>query len=309
MANPNNRCFLCGEKRLEVVKGYSWLVECHNCGLVYNPELKNDPWEVSQLFYDDVNMEYRKKIQSVLLKISHYRWNWLIQRMGADTGSLLEVGCGTGEFLTTARLAGWEVCGLELSKSFRSAALSWYDLELQGTELGQAGFGVNSFDAVILFHVFEHLQDPFEFLSQVSHILKSGGCLFMIVPNLSSWTDNLFGKSNPTLIKKDHYFHYSPATLQKMVSQNSFDIVEVVTHEPSHHLWTSIYGFLALRIKPLRRVSNQADKSQGASSTSKTISILPYHLGSLSSICLFPFRFWLQKTNRGHEIYFLCRRR
>jgi 2-polyprenyl-3-methyl-5-hydroxy-6-metoxy-1,4-benzoquinol methylase len=309
MNNPDNKCYLCGEKRLEILKGYSWLVECQNCGLVYNPVLVNDPREVSQHFYDDVNVEFRKKIQSVLLKISRNRWNWLDKRVKANTGYLLEVGCGTGEFLDIARLAGWEVYGLELSKSFRTAALNWYNLELQGDELAQAGFKENSFDSVVLFHVFEHLQDPSEFLSQVSHVLKPGGWLFAIVPNNSGWTDNLFGKSNPTLIKKDHFFHYNPTTLQEIVSSNLFEIVEVTTYEPSHHFWTSIYGFLSLKLKPSRNGPTLPDKRQVASRTSNAISNLPYWLGSLSSVCFYPFRFWLQKVDRGHEIYLLCRRK
>jgi 2-polyprenyl-3-methyl-5-hydroxy-6-metoxy-1,4-benzoquinol methylase len=309
MIEARNKCYLCGEKMLEILKGFSWLFKCQNCGLVYNPALIIDPWKVSQHFYNDMNVKYRKKIQSVLLKISRIRWNWLIKRLKAISGNLLEVGCGTGEFLRIAKMAGWEVSGLELSSSFRTAALNWYNIELQGAELGQAEFVGNNFDVVALIHVFEHLPDPLEFLNQVSRILKPGGWLFIIVPNLSSWTDNLFGKYNPTLIKMDHYFHYSPSTLRNVISRSFFDVVDVATLEPSHHIWTSLYGFLASKIGISHNLPALVDKNKSVSLGSNIRTNIPYLLGSLSSVFLYPFRFWLEKTNRGHEIYMLCRRR
>jgi len=309
MTEAENTCYLCGEKSLESLQDFSWLVKCRNCGFVYNPNLKLDPREVAHLFYDDANVEHRKKIQNVLLNIAHARWIWLNRWLTGYTGHLLEVGCGTGEFLIKAKLAGWEVDGLELSESFRIAAKNWYDLELRGDELSQAGFEENSFEIVALFHVFEHLLDPLAFLGQVSRVLKPGGWLFIIVPNISSWTDNLFGKSNPTLIKKDHYFHYTPCTLQNIITRSFFDVVEVITHEPSHHIWTSFSGFLALKIRASRNGEVLINQSHDASPTSKIKSNIPYWLGSLVSICLFPFRFWLEKVNKGHEVYLLCRRR
>jgi 2-polyprenyl-3-methyl-5-hydroxy-6-metoxy-1,4-benzoquinol methylase len=309
MTETEKKCYLCGETGTATLQEFSWLVKCENCGLIYNPNLKIDPRMVSQNFYSDENVKHRKRIQSSLLKSSRIRWNWLKKRIHINSGHLLEVGCGTGEFLRTAKMAGWTVSGLELSSSFRTAALNWYNLELVSEELSEADFAENIFDIVAMNHVFEHLPDPIDFLVQISRILRPGGWLFIIVPNLSSWTDKLFGKSNPTLIKKDHYFHYNPSTLMNVVSRSLFDIGEVVTHEPPHHIWTSLYGFLGLKMRELHKSSTMVEKNQGSAPGSKIRSNFPYWIGSITSVLLFPFRFWLEKTNQGHEIYLLCRRR
>ncbi len=309
MIEMKNVCYLCGEKRLVGFKGFSWLVECRNCGLVYNPALSIDSREVSHRFYGDVNVEHRRKIRSVLLRIARIRWQWLTKRLPAFAGYLLEIGCGTGEFLKTAMASGWDVSGLELSENFRGAAKDWYGLELQGDELAQAGFADNSFDIVTLLHVFEHLPNPLEFTNQISRILKPDGWLFIVVPNLSSWTDNLFRDSNPTLTKMDHFFHYTPDTLRRIFSQSSFDVVDVVTQEPSHHIWSSLYGFWGSRKRASGNLSSVVEKGSVAMLAGKIKSNTPYWIGTLSSIFLYPLRFWLQKINRGHEIYLLCRKK
>jgi 2-polyprenyl-3-methyl-5-hydroxy-6-metoxy-1,4-benzoquinol methylase len=263
--------------------------------------------EVSNQYYDLQNLEHRWRIQSILLKVARGRWRWLQEKIPPSTGRLLEIGCGTGEFLAVVRDDGWNVSGLELSKSFRDAAKSWYDLDLHAEELSEAGFAPQSFDVVVLLHVFEHLPNPLEFLDQISDILKPGGWLFFVVPNLSSWTDRLFGKSSPTLVKPDHFFHYTPRTLKQTLGISNFALTEMVTLEPKHHVWTSLYGFWSSKFKSSGEESTISQRGSYSSEISKIKAKLPYWAGDFTSIFLFPWRLWLHKMDRGHEIYALCR--
>jgi 2-polyprenyl-3-methyl-5-hydroxy-6-metoxy-1,4-benzoquinol methylase len=309
MSDINNVCYLCNGN-VDLIPEFLWLVKCDSCGLIYNPALSIDAHEVSDRFYDDVNMEHRRKMQMILQRIARVRWQWLEKRLPKSEGYLLEIGGGTGEFLLPPKQAGWMVHGLELSESFRDAAREWYDLELQGDQLAQAGLPAESVDVVALLHVFEHLPNPIEFLREISQVLKPGGFLFIVVPNVNSWTDALFGKASPTLIKMDHFFHYDPDTLKKMVSQSDFEAIEIDTFEPAHHLWTSLYGFLSNHGRNPAKMASAATSSVKASSfIGKIKTNLPYWAGSMTSIFLFPLRLWLRKINRGHEIYLLARRR
>jgi SAM-dependent methyltransferase len=308
MSDMNRNCYLCDE-RVETITEFPWLVRCQGCNLIYNPALSVDAREVSDRFYDDVNMEHRRKIRPVLQRIARIRWRWLEKRLPASAGHLLEIGGGTGEFLLPAKGSGWAVHGLELSESFRDAARQWYNLELQGDELSRAGLAAESADVVVLLHVFEHIPGPLEFLSEISRVVKPGGLLFIVVPNVFSWTDELFGSASPTLIKKDHFFHYDPVTLKKMVSRSDFEPLEIDTFEPAHHLWTSLYGFLSARRRAARRAAVAPASGQVGQFAGRIKTNLPYWIGSLMSVFLFPLRLWLRKTNRGHEIYLLARRR
>lgn len=308
MNDVTTACYLCGNPNLEVLNGFSWLVHCQNCGLIYNPALTLDPRDVASRFYDEANVVHRKKIQSVLQKAAKTRWKWLAGSLPRKQGRMLEIGCGTGEFLVAARNAGWRIDALELSEIFRRAAKSWYGLDVRGEELSQANFSPGTFDLIVLLHVFEHLTNPRDFLGQLSAIVKPGGFLFIIVPNVSSWTDNLFATYSPTLSKKDHFFHYDTQSLRAMISQSNFEVTNIFTKEPAHHLWTSLYSFLS--IKANTDIKNPSgDGVDGTSSVlSRIKSNLPYLAGGLTSPLLFPLRLWMNRANRGHEIYLLCQK-
>lgn len=308
MTDFKETCYLCGEHDLEGFQSYNWLVKCKKCGLVYSSDLSADPRDVMGHFYDERNLAHRKLIQSVLFRVARRRFSWLMKQISIVKGRLLEIGCGTGEFLAIARNYGWQVDGVELSKSFSVAARDWYQLDLYNNYLSNIKFDNAGFDVVVLLHVFEHLTDPLEFLKQVSPLVNPGGWLFIVVPNLQSWTDRQFGKASPTIIKMDHFFHYDTATLQAMLSRSEFKPQDVITFEPPHHFWTSLYGYLAFLRHSGGHAAASADKRANVKWINSVKSNLPYWMGLIFSPFFVPLRMWLQKTDQGHEIYMLCRK-
>ncbi len=111
-------------------------------------------------------------------------------------GRVLDVGCGDGRFLYRMYQAGWTVAGLDFDpKGIESAKLKYgkYGFELMNTDLFSARFPDNSFDAVTLGHVIEHVPDPVAILAEAKRILKPGGRLVAITPNVESygWPESL----------------------------------------------------------------------------------------------------------------------
>jgi SAM-dependent methyltransferase len=96
-------------------------------------------------------------------------------------GRLLDVGCGTGEFLAHARDRGWNVVGVEPSP--RAAA----DAERHGLAVRRvaslAEVADGRFDAITLWHALEHMHDPGCQLAEVRRLLTPGGCVVVAVPN------------------------------------------------------------------------------------------------------------------------------
>jgi 2-polyprenyl-3-methyl-5-hydroxy-6-metoxy-1,4-benzoquinol methylase len=106
---------------------------------------------------------------------------------------LLDVGFGDASFLRFMRDAGWEVAGLEADRDAVGAAQASGLHVAQGT-IEEAPYDNETFDAVTLSHVIEHLHDPVGSLRACRRLLRRGGTLWLATPNLESPGSRRFGR-------------------------------------------------------------------------------------------------------------------
>ncbi|MBN2464183.1 class I SAM-dependent methyltransferase [candidate division WOR-3 bacterium] len=98
-----------------------------------------------------------------------------------QSGRLLDVGTGTGQFLAVAR-RHFEVHGTEVSSSGVKIARDRYGLSVFQGELGSTDFGC-TFDVVTLFHVLEHVPSPSSTVGRCRELMSDEGILLIAVPN------------------------------------------------------------------------------------------------------------------------------
>lgn len=105
-------------------------------------------------------------------------------------GTLLDVGCGSGELLAVAKQLGWDAQGIELDpKAVRTARLFGHKVTEGTYDLLE--HYKDEFDCVICSHVLEHIHEPLELLKLLSKVLKSGGTLLLAVPNSKSFVRSI----------------------------------------------------------------------------------------------------------------------
>jgi 2-polyprenyl-3-methyl-5-hydroxy-6-metoxy-1,4-benzoquinol methylase len=111
--------------------------------------------------------------QSVLEHLSVFR---------SSPGSLLDVGCGDGEFLTLCRQAGWDCSGIELSRQavIRATQKGLTILPPQTFERSQ---WERRFDVVSLINVLETVADPLAMLRRAATFLAPRGLLIVRATN------------------------------------------------------------------------------------------------------------------------------
>jgi len=114
---------------------------------------------------------------------------------GGRKGKLLDVGCGNGRFLSLMRDAGWEVTGVESDPAAAKLARERFGIRVITGTLPEARLGDESFDAVTLSHVIEHVYDPVGLLSDCHRVLKPAGRLVVVTPNVQSLAHHLFRDS------------------------------------------------------------------------------------------------------------------
>jgi SAM-dependent methyltransferase len=140
-------------------------------------------------------------------------------------GSVLDVGCATGQFLAIAKARGWTVAGVEVSDFARERAGERTG-ETIHRSVGELPPG--SYDVVTLHHVLEHIEDPIAFLRDEIRP-RVGRRLLVEVPNFSSLASRADGPRWRDLRPEQHVSHFSPESLEQCAAAAGFRVLRVYT--------------------------------------------------------------------------------
>lgn len=142
-------------------------------------------------------------------------------------GTLLDVGCGSGDFLREARQTGWTVFGQEFDETAAQTARQVSGAEVRIGDLGDVGFDGASFDAITMSNVLEHLPDPNEAVAECYRLLKPGGVLVSISPNPHSALHQIYGEHWRGLEIPRHLFLLPPRATGLLCTRAGFDKIDV----------------------------------------------------------------------------------
>jgi SAM-dependent methyltransferase len=101
----------------------------------------------------------------------------------AERRHLLDIGCGPGFFLKTAKDHGWRVMGVEPSRQAAAHARGLGVQVVEGFFNGESATGLGRFDVVHLNNVLEHVPNPVELIARARDLLEAGGLICVNVPN------------------------------------------------------------------------------------------------------------------------------
>jgi 2-polyprenyl-3-methyl-5-hydroxy-6-metoxy-1,4-benzoquinol methylase len=227
-------CPLCGSgshSTLFEKQGFTF-VRCDECALVFvNPQVREEVLlgeyrtaATNDLWFDVLTSERqleldRKKFGEILELLNPYR----------SSGRLLDVGCSIGLFLELARERGWEGVGLEPASRARAHARDVYGLDVRSVPLTEASFERATFDAVTLLSVLEHTTDPRGMLAECARVLRPGGALYVVVPNVESLACRVLREGTRTFDGRNHLVYFSSSTLTALLETAGFEANVVTT--------------------------------------------------------------------------------
>jgi len=145
-----------------------------------------------------------------------------------DQGHLLDVGCGDGSFLVLMRSIGWTVAGVEPSREAAKVARERHDLEIREGNIEEVDLP-DTYDAITMQHVIEHVREPVRVLGVTRSALKPGGVLSIRTPNLDSLGHARFRDLWMSLEPPRHLHLFTPSTLATCVENAGFTIVDTHT--------------------------------------------------------------------------------
>lgn len=142
--------------------------------------------------------------------------------------NLLDVGCGSGDFLAAMRDLGWRVKGVETDPRAADIARQ-RGLDISTGDLQTAGFDGGSFDAVTMAHVIEHVHDAAAVVAECRRVLKPGGTLVILTPNGKSWGHRHFGRDWRGLEPPRHIRIFNRANMRHLLDAAGLTPVRVET--------------------------------------------------------------------------------
>jgi 2-polyprenyl-3-methyl-5-hydroxy-6-metoxy-1,4-benzoquinol methylase len=233
------------------------IVQCNQCGLVYtNPRRR--PGDILQDYETVIDERYIAEREA---RIETFRRN--IRPLEAlvpdrDGHRLLDIGAHVGVFVQVAQESGWEAWGLEPSRwavdQGRAEGLNM----IQGT-LRDAELDAETFDAITMWDVVEHLLDPLEDMREIARLLKPGGVLCVHTIDIDSPFARLMGRRWPWLVEMHNYF-FSPKTLGALVAEAGLQVESWRVQGRYLHL-----GYLLSRLsgwsQPLGRIAEGLSRS------------------------------------------------
>lgn len=143
---------------------------------------------------------------------------WLPVKPG---GRLLEIGCGAGENLAHLAQLGWQVEGIEPDPRAASVARS-RGLVISEGNLNASSFPPASFDAIVLSHVIEHLDNPLEITKICHTLLRPNGLLVMLTPNTDAFGHRRYRENWLHLDPPRHLFLFNKTSIHHLASLAGF---------------------------------------------------------------------------------------
>jgi 2-polyprenyl-3-methyl-5-hydroxy-6-metoxy-1,4-benzoquinol methylase len=182
------------------------------------------------------------KFVHALAKLLFFFPNWRREIEGEvmflraqEKGKLLDIGCGSGEWLVRMRDLGWTVNGLDFDERAVAVARQRQLNVCCGT-VPEIQFPAGWFDAITLNHVIEHVPDPCLVLKECNRILKVGGNVVLATPNNRSWGHMVFRKDWRGLEPPRHLHLFCPKSIEETFKRAGFRSLSIRTLD-SAYIW------------------------------------------------------------------------
>jgi SAM-dependent methyltransferase len=170
----------------------------------------------------------------------------MLRSVAPPPGRLLDVGAGRGRFVAAAAAAGYEASGIEPAPA-RAAAADQLGARVAVATAEDAEIADGSLDAISLWHVLEHTEEPLAALERMAGWLRPGGAIVIGVPNLASLQARLGGPRWFHFDLPRHRTHFTPAGLEALVHTAGLEPVRthhvLLEHNP-FGMWQSLVSRL-----------------------------------------------------------------
>ena len=234
-----NNCKICDGSEFKLflnTKDYFYtkeeftLSKCNNCGFVFTnpvPENLGRYYDTEEyLSHDTANVNIISKIYGFIRNLNISR-KYNIVSSYVPRGTILDIGCGTGELLAFFKKNGWKTKGVEPNQKARQTAVSTNNVDVLGEdEINQ--IDLESQDVVSMWHVLEHVEELNTRIAQVKRLTRKNGVMIFALPNLNSPDSKKYGKYWAGLDVPRHLYHFTEDSFSRLMDKHNLKLIKSI---------------------------------------------------------------------------------
>ncbi|MEN1784682.1 MAG: class I SAM-dependent methyltransferase [Bacteroidota bacterium] len=193
-------------------------------------ETKPKPTDLGKYYSSEAYISHSDGKHSFFEKVYQYAKQFtirkkvrLLRKYRGIQSKLLDLGAGTGDFLSHAKAKNWHINGVEPNSRARALAFK------KGVVLNKEWDSLqgNSFDVITLWHVLEHLPDLKERIEAIVELLDPNGTLIVAVPNFKSFDAKYYKAFWAGYDVPRHLWHFSKDAISQLFETHGMDTIKI----------------------------------------------------------------------------------
>ena len=209
------------------------ILECNDCKLLFTTPCPA-PDRIGDYYKSDDYLSHNESKKGIVPQIYNLvkkvniknKFNITVNGQQTTDNSILDIGCGVGDFLNYAKEKGCDITGIEPSEDARKIAEEKLGTKIFSPEELQ-NIPNESFDIVTMWHVLEHVADLKTEIDHLERIVKKNGRLVLALPNYKSFDAEYYKDKWAAYDVPRHLNHFSRTSIKNIFNTTAFQLIDI----------------------------------------------------------------------------------